>query len=187
MKNIDEVFQHEQWYYYKNDDIKILYQIQRIIIKCKSSDDQSDRFQEIKLAGDQGQTFQILPVANAVVEEKREQILDQVKGEHCQKRKSKLVELHAKQLNVGDELRNNGNKLWQKHSNHHASHDGNDGPRRGEIIRILNLLGQKILDVSIAVENRKHDNISENTPENTIYHPIVMFCYSYQAPNFLQK
>lgn len=67
MKNIDEVFQYEQGNQYNDNNIKILYQIQRVEEKCKSSDDESDGFQEVELAGYQSQAFQIFPIANAVI------------------------------------------------------------------------------------------------------------------------
>ena len=49
------------------------------MIEHKSRDDQSNRFKEKKLAGHQGQTFQIFAIANAVVEKKREPILYYIK------------------------------------------------------------------------------------------------------------
>lgn len=154
---------------------------------CKSCNNERNRFEEKEFAGNQREPFQILTVANAVVKKKSQQILNNIEGNDSKQSKSKFVYLKAKKLNIRNKARDNRNKLREKQSNHHASYDRNNRPRWREIIRIFNLLRKEIFDVGIAVENRKYDDVSENTPENTIYHPIVMFYNSYQAINFLQK
>lgn len=187
MEKIYHIFQNKRPDKQADDSIKISYQIYRIIIENKPQNNESNGFQEKKLACDQCKPFKIPGTTYAGIEQKGHNIPHHVEEEQCDECKPEFIELQSKQLNIRKMFGDHRYKLREEYCYHHTAHYRDDEPGGSQIAGIFRFLHQKILNIGISLENRQQNNVYKNTPKNTIYHPVIMFRDSDQLQKIFAK
>ena len=77
-----------------------MYQIYRIVIKNKTQNNKSYRFQKKEFACDERKTFQIFITSNAGIEQKCENIPQEIKNEQRNQSKSEFIKLPSKNMDI---------------------------------------------------------------------------------------